>query len=207
MKKNILIAVFIITYCLAYTQENDCFFQVRMLHESRVNQLRLSEKFTLDLNELNNNIAEGDIEALQSIGNETRKSIVGCEYPDQSFIDIVGNNKTIHGIKSKFVIIHFNDLYTDICERELDSLIVISKDKGESVTIISFFPNSKTDIQHLVEKYGKTITFVADSSAYISAHNLGQGSAFNYLLDQEKHILYASIHCSPTEFKQLMKME
>ncbi|PLX04905.1 MAG: hypothetical protein C0594_08540 [Marinilabiliales bacterium] len=176
-----------------------------MLHENLVEELQLGQKFSLDLDEMNQNITEEEINQLIAIGAKTRQNIVGCPYPDKSFTDVSGNPKTIHELESEFVIINYNDLYTDICERELDSLITISKDMGEAVSIISFLPNSQSEISHLIEKYGNKIAFVTDANEHIKSHNLGQGSALNYILDHRREVIYASIHCSPSKFEELMK--
>ena len=96
----------------------------------------------------------------------------------------------VDSIQSNFIILNLNYLYDDRSLAQLDDLAKLKKENeacagelNENITIISFFAQSKPDIQQLIDKYQSEIIFVPDAAVFIEDHNVTYTYPSIYLLE------------------------
>ena len=193
--KNILITFLTISSFSIYGQiHSDCFHRLKL-------------ETTVYLNSLGE-LAVGDtvdniIEAMES----RQKRVIGCGYPYSpvSTFDKVEINIT--KFNTDYVIVNFNKKYCDICLNELDWYIKLKKETKKTITVVVFFKENTDEVIELINKYKKEIYFVTDAGDYIENHSLGAGKPLNYILDNNKNVLYAKSGTSQTyeDLKEVLK--
>jgi hypothetical protein len=144
------------------------------------------------LSNLGGQVAVGDtvdniIEAMES----RQKRLIGCGYPYSPVSTF--DKKEINVIKfsTDYVIVNFNYLYCDNCISELEFFIKLKTETKKTITVIVFFKEKTEELIELINKYKNEIYFVTDAGEYIENHSLGAGKPLNYILDNNKNILYA----------------
>ena len=127
------------------------------------------------------------MEALES----RQKRVIGCGYPYSPVSTF--DKKEINVIKfnTDYVIVNFNYLYCDNCTSELEFFIKLKTETKKTITVIVFFKEKTDELIELINKYKNEIYFVTDAGEYIENHSLGAGKPLNYILDNNKNILYA----------------
>jgi hypothetical protein len=137
-------------------------------------------------------VAVGDtVDNIMEAVESRQKHVIGCSYPYSPVSTF--DKKEINVIKfnTDYVIVNFNYLYCDNCTSELEFFIKLKTETKKTITVIVFFKEKTDELIELINKYKNEIYFITDAGEYIENHSLGAGKPLNYILDNNKNILYA----------------
>jgi hypothetical protein len=176
--KTLIIIILFFDLCSYSQGTSDCFEEANLIRKEYLEnapQLKIGDNAEHLLNNVDN----------------ARQKVVGCKFPYAPFRSTDGRELEYSKIKSDFIYINFNYLFSDYCLGQLDSLVAFKKRSKDKISIVSFFSHSTKEIQYQIDKFHEDVIFVSDAEYYTSKFDLKAGRPTNYVLDKNKIIIYA----------------
>jgi cytochrome oxidase Cu insertion factor (SCO1/SenC/PrrC family) len=125
------------------------------------------------------------------------QSLLGCQFPDTTFVTVRGKEMSIEKIKSDFVIVYMSMFYCDVCHIPLEEFAKLKREYGARLTVLAIMEDNHSDFNQLINAYEGTIAFVPDARQWIFAHNVGCGVPITFLLNKSKLIKFVKNGAAP----------
>lgn len=115
---------------------------------------------------------------------QAQKMIIGCQLPNDSFINVQGEKKHISNYWGKPLVMNFWYLHCPPCINEIPSFAELDKKYGNKINLIAISQDPKKQVLEFLAKHGFKAEIVADGLAFIDKYNVGSGYPFTLIIDQ-----------------------
>ena len=134
---------------------------------------------------------------------QAQEMIMNCEMPNDTFINIQGNQKKIADYKGKPLVINFWYLHCPPCINEIPSFNELTKKYGDKINVLAISQDKKIDVQAFLTKNIFKAEIVSDAEKFIDKYNLGSGYPFTLLLNKEGKIIFVKSEGGETPESQM----
>ena len=116
-------------------------------------------------------------------------SVKDMQYPNLYLQILQKDSIYLYSLEADITILNFNYFYCDYCVKKLDEYILYKLNSKKTVYIISIFTDDILDINTLLPKYCKEVSFISNFKNKPEYYMLHNGTPTTFILDKHKKII------------------
>lgn len=130
-----------------------------------------------------------DFDTLSVYLRKGEHMLLGCTFPNDTFVTIKNKTRSINQYKGKVLIVNFWSIHCPPCVNEIASFHALQKKYPRSSVVAATLDN-KSELDAWLQKHSFDADIIPEAISFVHKYSLGNGYPFTIVIDPLGKIIY-----------------